>query len=281
MEDFETNDEDEWKLVKRKGSQKRKDTLKALTEDTVPMRITSIKVKGSNETDNSHHESKKLCKLAYSQINVCRYFQNGKCKFGSRCINFHGRSICLYQFNDKAGNYFLFAQTKDESRMRHCSKRFCCEEVLKTVEQIRDFNEPILLTLKYRHVQNRRNFFQLAKEIQAKDDTIAVKIEQALRIPSNMEKFVQGFDKICENVKGVNISIKKERIRDVKNASESKFKSVFFTTGSYNETDETEAGLRKEWRKVYEDSAREAVKEEALRNEMLDRILGIHPQDHA
>ena len=95
MEDFETNDEDEWKLVKHKGSQKGKDTLKALAEDTVPMRITSIKVKGSNETDNSHHESKKLCKLAYSQINVCRYFQNGKCKFGSKCINFHGRSICL------------------------------------------------------------------------------------------------------------------------------------------------------------------------------------------
>ena len=68
---------------------------------------------------------------------------------------------------------------------------------------------------------------------------------------------------------------------NAKNANESSLKSVFFTTGSYNETVETEADLRKEWRKVYEDSAREAVKEEALRNEMLDRILGIHPQDHA
>ena len=86
---------------------------------------------------------------------------------------------------------------------------------------------------------------------------------------------------MSEKGKRFTISVKREEIMDVKNAKESNFKSVFYTTGSYDETDATQADLRKEWVKLYQYSAREAVKDEALRNETLDRILGIHPQDYA
>ena len=125
------------------------------------------------------------------------------------------------------------------------------------------------------------NLLNLAQEISAIDDSIAVKVEHIHRIPSKVEKFLYMCEKMSEKGKRFTISVKREEIMDVENAKESNFKSVFYTTGSYDETDATQADLRKEWVKLYQYSAREAVKDEALRNETLDRILGIHPQDYA
>ena len=274
-EDFETTDQNEWKAVKHKGSRKRKENLKSPTEENFIINefsIAAVKEVNGSEANNAYTPQVEKLTEKGTNVKVCRYYLNGNCKFGSQCWNIHGKSIYLY-CGCIAGNEITWVQTEDELRMCPINT-FCAKKSVDIVNQYREPNEPILLILRYRIEKNRGKFYKLAQKIQAIDNSIAVKVNRINRISTRMVKFAQGCRKMAEKGRKLTISLKREKIMDVKN--ESILKSVLCTTKRGNENYETDGCVDDEWKELYAWSEREAIKDEALRQERLDRTLGVN-----